>query len=96
MTISNQQNEVEELHEEMTDMRQIEVELKKILSKKMALEEENTDLKQKQYERFLDGQKDNIDTQAKDIENRGLLQKLKDQLDEERKRNKERTEKLQK
>lgn len=77
MNINRQQKSITELHEEVRDLKSLEVELRQTLHKKRALEEENQEYKGKLFDRFVDNQKDEIESKEKDIESRGMLAKLK-------------------
>ncbi len=76
MNINKQSRSIQELHAEVRDLRLLETELKQLLSKKLAVDEQNTDLKTQLLDKFVDNTKTDIETKEKEIESRGLLAKL--------------------
>ena len=77
MNINRQQKGITELHEEVRDLKSLEVELRQTLHKKKALEVENQEFKGQLFDRFVDNQKEEIEGKEKDLESRGMLAKLK-------------------
>ena len=76
MNISRQTRKLGELHDEIRDLKQLEQELKNLLHKKMALEEQNQDMKSQLLDKFVDQTKTDIEGKEKEIESRGVLAKL--------------------
>ncbi len=95
MNIQRQQRSIGELHDEIRDLKQLETELKQLLQKKMALEEQNQDMKGKLFDKFIDNQKTEITDKEKEIESRGMLaklQSLQEKVDELEKQKAERAQ----
>ena len=54
MNIQRQQRSISELHDEIRDLKQYETEMKQLLQKKMALEEQNQEMKTRLFDKFID------------------------------------------
>lgn len=76
MNINRMNRTIEELHDEIRDLKLLESELKQLLTKKMALEEQNQDMKTQLLDKFIDNQKSDIESKEKEIESRGIMVKL--------------------
>lgn len=83
MNIARQQKSIQELHEEIRDLKSLEIELKETLHKKLALEEQNRDIKGQLLDRFVDNQKSEIEAKEKEARGAGAkLQSMQAKLEE--------------
>lgn len=76
MNISRMNKTMQDLHDQIRDLKLYETELKAMISKKMVLEEQNNDMKVKLMDNFIGNQKTEINAKEKEIEERGVFVKL--------------------